>query len=173
MSRGRKHLPDWEHLLFLAALLGFVTWYLLTVTIASATFSNLILIAPVSAAAILLLLHIGWKEIARPSSVAPITLSQTGSHTNTSASRFRSGSIRTIVALMGLFALFVAAIPYLGFDVSTFFFIGATLWLLGERRVLFSLTLAVAISAALSIAALTLLTFPMPLGIARILWSDL
>lgn len=152
--------------MFLAMLLGFVTWYLSTATIASATFSNLILIAPVSAAAILLLLYIGWKEVARPSS-------QTEPQTNASASRFRSGSIRTIAALMGLFALFVAAIPYLGFDVSTFFFIGATLWLLGERRVLFSLTLAVAISAALSIAALTLLTFPMPLGVARVLWSDL
>jgi hypothetical protein len=151
-------------------LLGFVTWYLTTVTIASATFSNLILIAPVSAAAILLLLYIGWEVIARPSSVAPTTFSETA---NASASRFRSGSIRTITALMGLFALFVATIPYLGFDVSTFFFIGATLWLLGERRVLFSLALALAISAALSIAALTLLTFPMPLGVARVLWSDL
>lgn len=158
--------------MFLAMLLGFVTWYLSTVTIASATFSNLILIAPVSAAAIILLLYIGWKEIARTSSVAP-TLSQTEPQTDASASRFRSGSIRTIAALMGLFALFVAAIPYLGFDVSTFFFVGVTLWLLGERRVLFSLTLAVAISAALSIAALTLLTFPMPLGVARVLWSDL
>jgi len=154
-------------------LLGFVTWYLSTVTLASATFSNLILIAPVSAAAILLLLYIGWKEIARPSAVAPITVSQTEPQTNASASRFRSGSIRTIAALMGLFALFVVAIPYLGFDISTFFFIGATLWLLGERRMLFSLTLALAIAAALSIAALALLTFPMPLGVARVLWSDL
>ena len=173
MSRGRKHLPDWEHVLFVAMLLGFVTWYLSTATIASATFSNLILIAPVSAAAILLLLHIGWKEIAGLSSAAPIALSQTEPQANASASRFRSGSTRTIAALMGLFALFVIAIPYLGFDISTFFFIGATLWLLGERRVIFSLTLAFAIAAALSIAALTLLTFPMPLGIARVLWSGL
>jgi len=172
MSRGQK-LPDWEHLLFLAMLLGFVTWYLSTSTIASATFSNLILIAPVSAGAILLLLYIGWNEIASPSPAAPTTLSQMEPQTNVSASRFRSGSIRTIAALMGLFALFVAAIPYLGFDVSTFFFIGATLWLLGERRVIFSLTIALAIAAALSIAALTLLTFPMPLGVARVLWSGL
>ena len=172
MSRGQK-LPDWEHLLFLAMLLGFVTWYLSTSTIASATFSNLILIAPVSAGAILLLLYIGWNEIASPSPAAPTTLSQMEPQTNVSASRFRSGSIRTIAALMGLFALFVAAIPYLGFDVSTFFFIGATLWLLGERRVIFSLTIALAIAAALSIAALTLLTFPMPLGVARVLWSHL
>ena len=73
---------------------------------------------------------------------------------------------------MGLFGLFVAAMPYLGFDIATFFFVIATLWLLGERRVLFSLSLALGISVALSVAALTLLTFPMPLGIARALWRS-
>ena len=35
----------------------------------------------------------------------------------------------------------MAAIPYVGFDVATFVFVLATLWLLGERRVLFSLSL--------------------------------
>lgn len=173
MPRGRAHLPDWEHLLFLAMLLAFVIWYFSTATIASATFSNLILIAPVSAAATLLLLYIGWKEIAAPSSVAAIALAQMEPQTNTAPSRFRSGSIRTIGVLMGLFALFVAAMPYLGFDIATFFFIAATLWALGERRVIFSLMLALTISAVLSVAALALLTFPMPLGIARILWSGL
>ena len=87
--------------------------------------------------------------------------------------RFRTGSLGTSVALMGLFGLFVVAMPYLGFDVATFFFTLATLWLLGERRVIFSLSLALGISAALSLAALTLLTFPIPLGIARSLWRDL
>jgi len=173
MSRGRKHLPDWEHLLFLATLLGFVIWYLSTVTVASATFSNLILVAPVSAAAILFLLYIGWKEFAGLSSDAPTELAQTEPQSNASAGRFRSGSAGTIAALMGLFALFVAATPYVGFDISTFFFVAATLRLLGERRVIFSLTLAFAVAAALSIAALTLLTFPMPLGVARVLWSGL
>jgi len=159
--------------LFLATLLGFVIWYLSTVTVASATFSNLILVAPVSAAAILFLLYIGWKEFAALSSDAPTELPQTEPQSNVPAGRFRSGSVGTIAALMGLFALFVAATPYVGFDISTFFFVAATVWLLGERRVIFSLTLAFAVAAALSIAALTLLTFPMPLGVARVLWSGL
>ena len=74
---------------------------------------------------------------------------------------------------MGLFGAFVIAIPYIGFDVATFLFVAATLWLLGERRILILLSLALGISSALSLAALTLLTFPMPMAIARALWSSL
>jgi hypothetical protein len=174
MPKEREHLPDWEHLLFLALLLGFVTWYLWTAAAASATFSNLILIAPVGAAAMLLLLYIGVEEIFGliPGATATKT-GQTEASTNAADGRFRSGSLRTIAALMGLFGLFVVSMPYIGFDIATFFFVVATMWLLGERRVIFSLSLALGVAAALSIAALTLLTFPMPLGIARVLWSGL
>ncbi|MGC1778537.1 MAG: hypothetical protein WBB34_11365 [Xanthobacteraceae bacterium] len=45
--------------------------------------------------------------------------------------------------------LFLAGIPYVGFDLTIFFFVIATLWLFGERRVLFSLSLALGIAAAL------------------------
>ncbi len=85
-------------------------------------------------------------------------------------SRFRNGSLGTIALLMVFFGLFVAAIPYAGFDVATFFFVIATLWLLGERSVVFTLSLALGISAGISVAALTLLTFPIPMGIARAVW---
>jgi len=74
---------------------------------------------------------------------------------------------------MVLFGAFVAAIPYAGFDAATFVFVLATLWLLGERRIVFSLSLSLGIAAALSVAALTLLTFPMPLLVARSLWRAL
>jgi hypothetical protein len=102
-----------------------------------------------------------------------VTVARIESAAEAAPSRSRSGSLMTIVLVMGLFGLFVAAIPYLGFDVAMFFFILATLWLLGERRALLSLSLALGITAAVSIAALTLLTFPMPLGIARSLWRSL
>jgi hypothetical protein len=44
---------------------------------------------------------------------------------------------------------FGALCPYLGFDLATLFFIGSTLWLLGQRRVIFYLTLTLAIAARL------------------------
>jgi hypothetical protein len=174
MPSERVHRTDWEHVFFLAAILAFLVWYLWTATVASPTFSNLILIAPVGAVAGILLLYVALTEIFGHGAVAKVAaFGQAAAAADTSPSRFRAGSLSTIMLLMVLFGLFVAAIPYFGFDVATFFFVLATLWLLGERRVLFSLALALGISVTLSVAALTLLAFPMPLGIARSLWSAL
>lgn len=174
MPSERQHAIDWEHIVFLAALLAFVIWYLWDATAASPTFSNLILIAPVGALAVMLALYIGAAEIrGRHAAPAPAATGKAETAADGAQSRFRAGAVGTIVPLMGFFGLFVAAIPYLGFDVATFAFIIATLWLLGERRVLFTLSLAFGISAGVSIAALTLLTFPIPMGIARAVWRAL
>ncbi len=173
MSSERGHRTDWEHLFFLAIVLIFLVWYLWTATAASPTFSNLILIAPIGAVAGILALYIGAVEIFGHTAVMKAAAFGQGAAAETAPSRFRTGSLTTIGLLMVLFGLFVVAIPYVGFDVATFVFVLATLWLLGERSVLFSLSLALGIAVALSIAALTLLTFPMPLAIARSLWRAL
>lgn len=55
------------------------------------------------------------------------------------------------VFVIGIALLFLAGIPYLGFDVATFFFVIAVLWLFGERRVMFSLSVALGVAAALCI----------------------
>lgn len=155
-------------------MLAFLAWYLWDATAASPTFSNLILIAPVGAAALILLLYIGTAEITGCDGVPKMSPSdQNELPAEAAPSRFRAGSRRTIALLMGLFGLFVAAIPYLGFDAASFLFVVATLWLLGERRVIFMLSLALGISAGISVTALTLLTFPIPMGIARSLWRAL
>jgi hypothetical protein len=174
MPSERQHATDWEHIGFLAALLAFIVWYLYDATAASPTFSNLILVGPVAALAIVLALYIGAVEIFGQH-VAPAlsAIGKTEAAAENSPSRFRAGSVGTIMLLMSCFGLFVIAIPYLGFDVATFAFIAATLWLLGERRILFILSLALGISAGISIAALTLLTFPIPMGIARAVWGAL
>jgi hypothetical protein len=171
MSKEREHVPDWEHLVFAALLLAFIVWYLWTAATASLTFSNLILIGPVGAVAAALLLYIASVEIFGRTAVA--SSFQTASAASAAHGRFRSGSLATIAALMGLFGGFVVAIPYVGFDVATFLFVGATLWLLGERNIVALLSLALGIAVALSVAALTLLTFPMPMAVARAVWSSL
>ncbi len=171
MASERQHATDWEHVGFLAALLAFIIWYLCDATLASPTFSNLILIAPVGAFAILCGVYIGAVEILGYRNAAPAATADTAA--GASPSRFRAGSVGTIMLLMAFFALFVAAMPYLGFDIATFAFIAATLWLLGERRPLFIVTLAFGVAAAISIAALALLTFPIPMGIARAVWRIL
>jgi hypothetical protein len=173
MLREREHVPDWEHLFFVALLLGFVVWYLWTSASASATFSNLILIAPVGAVAAALLLFVAAVEIRGQAPAPGGAPARTESSAGASRGRFRSGSLATIAALMLFFGLFVIAIPYAGFDVATFVFAAAVMWLLGERRIGFLLALALGLAVVLSIAALTLLTFPMPLTVARALWSGL
>ena len=166
MPSERQHVTDWEHVFFLTAMLGFLVWYLADATAASPTFSNLILIAPVGAAALILLLYVGAVEIFGHGGVPKTSASgQSELPAESASSRFRSGSIKAILLLMGLFAIFVAAIPYLGFDVASFFFIAGTLWLLGERRVLMTLAIALGFRRHL-LAALTLLTVPVPLGVA-------
>ena len=172
MASEGEHRTDWEHLIFLTVILAFLVWYLWTATVASPTFSNLILIAPVGAVAGILALYVGTTEIFGHAAVMRAAAFSAAAEQH-APSRFRAGSLATIGLLMALFGLFVAAIPYAGFDVATFAFVLATLWLLGERRVLFSLSLSFGIAVALSIAALTLLAFPMPLLIARSLWRAL
>ena len=174
MPSERQSAMDWEHLFLLAAILAFVGWYLWDATVASPTFSNLILIAPVGAVAIVLCFYIASAEITGRHALLQ-TDAPGQSETGAAAvqSRFRTGSFRTIALLMSFFALFVMAIPYAGFDIATFFFMVATLWLLGERSIFFTLLLALGIATSVSVAALTLLTFPIPMGIARTLWRAL
>ena len=171
MPSEQRHRTDWEHIFFVAVILLFLVWYLWTATVASPTFTNLILIAPVGAVALVLLSYVGLAEIFGHDAIVRTSgLGRRMAAVGSEPSRFRASSLTTIMLLMGLFGLFVVGIPYIGFDLATFFFVIATLWLLGERRVLFSLTLSLGIAVALSVAALTLLTFPMPLAIARSLW---
>ena len=174
MPGERQQVIDREHLVFLLMIFSFLVWYLCDATAASPTFSNLILIAPVGAFALILSVYILAVEIiGRRALPKTAELDQVEAAAETAPSRFRTGSLTTIALLMGFFGLFVAAIPNLGFDVSSFLFIVATMWLLGERRVLFTLSLGLGISAAISVAALALLTFPIPMGIARYVWRAL
>lgn len=53
------------------------------------------------------------------------------------------------ISLIAVVPFFLAGIPYVGLDLAIFFFVIAALWLYGERRVLFSLSLALGIAVAL------------------------
>lgn len=59
---------------------------------------------------------------------------------------------------IAIMMLFVGGIPYLGFDLAIFFSVVALLWLFGERRVIFSLSLALGIAAALCLGCVLGLT---------------
>ncbi len=71
--------------------------------------------------------------------------------------------IRGIVPVMALFAVYVATLEWLGFDVGTFLFIGTFLWLHGERRWQWIVGYALAFSMLMALFFSTMLPYPMPL----------
>jgi hypothetical protein len=79
----------------------------------------------------------------------PAVAKRVGAPTDAAATAPPRGPLTAILVLTALFMVFLAGIPYLGFDLAVFFSVIAGLWLLGERRVLFSLALALAVAAAL------------------------
>ena len=63
---------------------------------------------------------------------------------------------------MGLFSAYVLTLGWLGFDVGTALFVGAFLWMQGERRIAWLAGYAVAFSLALTLFFSKMLPYPMP-----------
>ena len=99
MSSEGGRRADWEHLFFLTVVLAFLVWYLWTSTVASPTFSNLILIAPVGAVAGVLTLYVAATEIFGRAEVTTAASFGAAAEQHT-PSRFRAGSLTTIGLLM-------------------------------------------------------------------------
>jgi hypothetical protein len=152
-----------EHLGFVAVLGVFVAWYLWGSVSASASFENLILVGPVSVLGIVLVLFILAQTLLR------------GNHTSDAAAgipnRMPVGRTRDALAVILAFVVFVAALPIIGFDLATFFFMAAVLVYLGERRIVWIVALSLGIAVALTAGALATLTYPLPTAIMGRLWG--
>lgn len=128
------------------ALAALVLWYCVDALSASRHILNIILILPVTAVVLALCAIQLAREALRPSppaqKVEPI------------------GNAPTSFAL---FAGFVVALPWLGFDVGSCLFLMAYLWLQGERRWtwIFGYSLTFASTASLFFGAM--LPYPMPM----------
>ncbi|MFQ3199112.1 MAG: putative tricarboxylic transport membrane protein [Paraglaciecola sp.] len=105
-------------LMVLLALSALVIWYLFDAYNASSHIANLILILPVSIL-VLVLCIIEFISQLRGLHEPPPDLDP----------------IVTMLPVITLFVLFVLSLEWLGFDVGTFVFISAFLWLNGERRI--------------------------------------
>src|ERR1700744_5024115 len=104
MPNEKSRNVDWEHILFLAIMAAFLVWYLSDATLASPTFSNLILIAPVGAVAVGLLIYVAVSEFTG-GPAAPAA--EAAAHATGNPSRYRGTSLGSIALLMLFFALFV------------------------------------------------------------------
>jgi hypothetical protein len=68
-----------------------------------------------------------------------------------------------ILPVVILFALYVLSLDWLGFDIGTCLFIGAFLWLNGERRLPWLLAYPIAFAFVLTVFFSLMLPYPMPM----------
>lgn len=144
-----------EHLVLIAAFAIFVVWYLRSCVLAAPTTENLLLILPVSGAALALIAVVAAGILRERQPLA--------------GDSARPWTRRTAIVIVA-FALYVVALPFAGFDVATFAFIATLLPALGERRPLVVGGLALTIAVGLSVAALATASYPLPTTVVGRLW---
>jgi putative tricarboxylic transport membrane protein len=133
-------------LLVLLALSVLVIWYLFDAYSASSHFANLILILPLSIL-VLVLCIIEFISQLRGLHEPPPDLDP----------------IASMLPVIALFVLFVLSLEWLGFDVGTFAFICAFLWLHGERRIRWILGYSISFALLMSLFFSAMLPYPMPM----------
>ncbi|MDH3265814.1 MAG: tripartite tricarboxylate transporter TctB family protein [Gammaproteobacteria bacterium] len=72
-------------------------------------------------------------------------------------------SVSHVFPVMALFAAYVISLEWLGFDVGTFVFLVAFLWLHGERRWPWLFGYAISFAALMVLFFSTMLPYPMPM----------
>ena len=133
-------------ILVLLALTSVVIWYLFDAYQASSHFANLILILPVSILVLILCL-IEFISQLRGLHQPPPDLDP----------------ISSMLPVIILFIAFVLSLEWLGFDVGTFAFIAAFLWLHGERRIVWILGYSISFALLMSLFFSAMLPYPMPM----------
>lgn len=156
---GRKFAVDLPHLAFATGLAGWVAWYCWDAWHANSDVENMILILPVSAAAVLLYVFVIAGSCRRVDQAEKISGSISESLTTRTAIR--------ILGSMVLLAGFVLSGPWIGFDVATFVYMLFMMVFLGERRIPILLLVPLLFTAAVIYAFGTLLSTPLPVLILR------
>lgn len=149
LSSYRHKMAD---LSVLVTLAGIVIWYCWDAFTASSHILNLMLILPVTIIVLLLCL----VEFVSQLYVERLPSEQ-------------SEPIVTIIPVVALFTSYVLTLPWLGFDVGTFLFVGLFLWSHGERRIQWTIGYAICFAALMAFFFSTMLPYPMPM---LILYTD-
>ena len=126
--------PRWGHLAFLATVAGYAAWYAADAYMASAKLQNLILIVPGAALCIGLAAGLAYRELRPAGAPAATSDDTTGSGENNAVTAEESVDERIPPVLLAMLAVYVVAMAWIGFDIATFLFVGAALYLLGQRN---------------------------------------
>jgi putative tricarboxylic transport membrane protein len=76
-------------------------------------------------------------------------------------------SVTDVAPVIGLFAVYVLTLQWLGFDIGTMLFVAAFLWLQGERRWHWLIGYSMSLSFGLALFFSAMLPYPMPMLILR------
>jgi putative tricarboxylic transport membrane protein len=75
--------------------------------------------------------------------------------------------VRDVLPVMALFAAYVISLEWLGFDVGTFIFLVAFLWLHGERRWPWLIGYSFSFASLIALFFSSMLPYPMPMLILQ------
>jgi len=146
MKFEKRMLAD---LLVVLGLAGFVVWYLLEAWGASGKTENLILILPISVITLVLCALELFQQLRQ---------GVTQEHQNREA-------VSSVLPVMALFAGYVIALEWLGFDLATVIFVAAFLALQGERRAPWLVGYSVCFGMLVALFFSNMLPYPMPMSL--------
>jgi hypothetical protein len=129
----------------LVVLAGTSALYCYDAVRASTHIYNLILVAPLTAL-VMILCVAEFVTGARSSGNAPPP----------------AEPVTDVLPVMGLFSAYVLTLNWLGFDVGTALFVGAFLWLQGERRLPWLVGYSLTFALTLTLFFSRMLPYPMP-----------
>lgn len=147
--------PEVGHLLLIAAVGAYTSWYLYDVVSASSAVRNLLFIVPVG------IFILGLCAVLAVQSVLAIARGDLDADEDQSPDApAEAANPRMPVIMAGLFAAYILAMAYTGFDVATFAYIAACLWVQGERNVPLVLIYAVGFAAMLTYGFRSMIPYP-------------
>lgn len=158
---NRTYKVDFGHLIFLTAIGGYVTWYLTNTMSVSTHVNNILLVAPVSVFALLMLVCIVpqciqrtdmAEEKAEPEQYDPLAPKLPTERRQ----------VARMLMLGGALGVFVFSLAFIGFDVAIFLFALAAMAICGERRPHHLIPFAAVISVVLVYGFKALMPYPMP-----------
>ena len=133
-------------LVVLLVLASLVVLYGIDAYKASSEFLNLILVLPLIAIVLVLCLVQFIIELSDRKSDTPAR-----------------ESVADVAPVIGLFALYVLTLQWLGFDIGTMLFVASFLWLQGERRWRWLIGYSTSLGFGLALFFSAMLPYPMPM----------
>ena len=155
----RKMAVDIPNLIFATAIAGWVAWFCWDAWRGSHAVENLILIAPVSAVALVLYFFVVAGCFKR--------IDQAEEQPTSPLEPLARRTAIKIAGSMTLLAAFVLVGPLIGFDIACFAYILLMMAFLGERRFLVLLLVPLVFCVAVIYCFGTLLSTPLPVLLLR------